>query len=230
MPRPAARRRRRARAAAAGDRKDVQAVEQVLAQPLPGHRLLRARGWWRRSRGRPPSLSRSPPTRVTVSVSSTRRSLTCSSDGHLRDLVEEQRPAVGPLEVAPVACRSAPVKLPRSWPNSSLSMRVAETAPQLTGRKGCLLARLSSWIVWATISLPVPVSPVRRTRGFGAGHLGDQVVDPLHRRATRRSAARSAPGFAARPAAPPISSFSSRVRETLARAILRRAKSTGFVR
>ena len=63
----------------------------------------------------------------------------------------------------PLCWRSAPVKLPRSWPNSSLSISVAEIAPQLTARNGSLRRRDSAWIVCATSSLPVPVSPVIST-------------------------------------------------------------------
>ena len=74
------------------------------------------------------------------------------------------------------------MKLPRSWPNSSLSMRLGETAPQLTGRNASLWRRLSPWIVSATSSLPVPVSPEQHHRGVGGRDLRDQVVHPLHRR------------------------------------------------
>src|SRR5690242_18721753 len=35
--------------------------------------------------------------------------------------------------------------------------------PQFTATNGCLLRRLHVWIARATTSLPVPVSPVRRT-------------------------------------------------------------------
>ena len=63
----------------------------------------------------------------------------------------------------PLCWRSAPVKLPRSWPNISLSISVAEMAPQLTATNGSLLRLLSTWVVCATSSLPVPVSPVTRT-------------------------------------------------------------------
>jgi hypothetical protein len=55
------------------------------------------------------------------------------------------------------------VKLPFSCPNSSLSISVGETAPQLIGTKACLARLLMSWSVCATSSLPVPVSPSTKT-------------------------------------------------------------------
>jgi hypothetical protein len=54
---------------------------------------------------------------------------------------------------------SAPVKAPRSWPNSSLSTSPAEIAPQLTLTKGRSRRLLWLWMARATSSLPVPVSP-----------------------------------------------------------------------
>ena len=51
------------------------------------------------------------------------------------------------------------MKLPFSWPKSSLSISVGEIAPQLTGTNGPCRRRLSSWMVRATTSLPDPLSP-----------------------------------------------------------------------
>ena len=56
-------------------------------------------------------------------------------DRHLGDLVEEERAAGGALEMPLVRAASAPVKLPRSWPKSSLSIRFGEMAPQLSGEE-----------------------------------------------------------------------------------------------
>ena len=54
------------------------------------------------------------------------------------------------------------MKAPFSWPNSSLSKSVGESAVQLTATQGPARP-LASWIAWATSSLPVPVSPRIRT-------------------------------------------------------------------
>ena len=72
---------------------------------------------------------------------STRSSLACDRQRQLADLVEEQRAAVARARTGP-ACRSrAPVKAPRSWPNSSLSSSVSGSAPQLTATNGLRGAR-----------------------------------------------------------------------------------------
>ena len=59
--------------------------------------------------------------------------------------------------------RCAPVNAPRSWPNNSESMSVAGIAPQSTITKGFVRRPLSWCKVCASISLPVPLSPVMST-------------------------------------------------------------------
>ncbi len=61
--------------------------------------------------------------------------------------------------MSPFLSLTAPVKLPRLWPNSSLSIRSVGIAPQLTGTKGPSRRGPDSWISLATSSLPVPDSP-----------------------------------------------------------------------
>ena len=58
---------------------------------------------------------------------------------------------------------SAPVKASWAWPKSSLSMSSAENAPQFTARNRLSARGESSWMMRATSSLPVPVSPCTRT-------------------------------------------------------------------
>ena len=57
----------------------------------------------------------------------------------------------------------APVKAPRTWPNSSDSSSVSGMAAQFTLMSGMRRSALRSWIARATSSLPVPVSPVMST-------------------------------------------------------------------
>ena len=57
----------------------------------------------------------------------------------------------------------APVKAPRSWPNSSDSMSASGIAATLTATKGWPCRPLRAWIARATSSLPVPLSPVIST-------------------------------------------------------------------
>ncbi len=58
---------------------------------------------------------------------------------------------------------TAPVKAPRTWPNSSLSSNSLGMAAQLMATKGWRERRPWAWIARATTSLPVPVSPVIST-------------------------------------------------------------------
>ena len=57
----------------------------------------------------------------------------------------------------------APVKAPRTWPKSSDSSSVSGIAAQFTLMSGISRCALWWWISRATISLPVPVSPVMST-------------------------------------------------------------------
>jgi len=68
----------------------------------------------------------------------------------------------------PVRLETAPVKAPRTWPKSSLSSRLSESAPQLTRTNGPLPRGERAWIALAISSLPVPVSPRRSTEAFEA--------------------------------------------------------------
>jgi hypothetical protein len=99
---------------------------------------------------------------MKVPVSSTRSSFTCSSSGIS---VTSSRNSVPPWARSkkPWCWRSAPVKLPFSWPKISLSIRCGDSAPQLTARKGCSRRRLRSCTARATSSLPVPLSPWMNT-------------------------------------------------------------------
>ena len=82
--------------------------------------------------------------------------------GQLADLVEHQR-APDASSNHPVRLLPAPVKAPRSWPNSSLSASSRDSAPQLTGTSGPAGFRPWSCSSRATSSLPVPLSPITST-------------------------------------------------------------------
>jgi hypothetical protein len=58
---------------------------------------------------------------------------------HVADLVEEERAAVGQLELA-ARSATAPVNAPFTWPNSSLSISSSGIAAQLTSTNGPLRA------------------------------------------------------------------------------------------
>ena len=63
----------------------------------------------------------------------------------------------------PRRARSAPVKAPRAWPNSSLSSSASGIAPQFTATKAWWRRPDCAWIARASTSLPVPLSPVSST-------------------------------------------------------------------
>ena len=77
----------------------------------------------------------------------------------------------------------APVKAPRTWPNSSDSSSVSGIAAQLTLMSGMSRCALRSWMARATSSLPVPVSPVMSTVLLRLGHQLGALDDVLHRAA-----------------------------------------------
>ena len=58
---------------------------------------------------------------------------------------------------------TAPVNAPFAWPNSSASTSCSGSAAQFTKMNGRSARALFAWIIRATISLPVPLSPSIRT-------------------------------------------------------------------
>ena len=98
------------------------------------------------------------PMRKTSSFSSTRSSFACSVSGMSPT---SSRKSVPPLACSkrPLRSRSAPVKAPASWPNSSSSSRFSLRAVQFMATNGLVLRGLLVWMALATSSLPVPVSP-----------------------------------------------------------------------
>ena len=62
----------------------------------------------------------------------------------------------------PGLSRYAPVKLPRTCPNSSDSRSVSGSPPQFTAMKLWPARGLLLWMQLATTSLPTPLSPVMR--------------------------------------------------------------------
>ena len=95
---------------------------------------------------------------MKVCVSSARSSLACSASGN--------SPISSRKSVPPVASSNfpglricAPVKAPRSWPNSSDSRISAGIAAQSTGRNVWRARGEWRWIARATSSLPAPDSP-----------------------------------------------------------------------
>ena len=131
------------------------------------------------------------------------------------------RKSVPPCAVSKRPARaSTPVATPRSMPKSSDSSSVSGSAAQLMATNGLSARSLRAWIMRATSSLPVPLSPVRSTEIFDAATRET-------RSSTRRIAAESP--TKSRPAAErPVSSSrrrfssSSRSRSRVSRSRCRR--------
>ena len=87
----------------------------------------------------------------------------------------EKNGALSARSKRPLLSERAPVKSPFSCPKSSLSIRDSGTAPQLTVMRGPPLRPERLWMALAMISLPVPVSPIRRTGLDKGGYLVDLV-------------------------------------------------------
>ena len=85
------------------------------------------------------------PTGITSRSCSTRSSFTWSEAGISPT---SSRKKVPPRAAAKRPClsRTAPVKLPFTWPNSSLSSRLSGSAPQLIERNGPSFRVDSSWM------------------------------------------------------------------------------------
>ena len=140
---------------------DVQAVVQVLAEPAGGDLLGQVAVGGRDDAG-VGAEGLGPADPLELALLEDAEDLGLGRQRQLADLVEEDRPAGGALEPAgllPVGAGEAP----RSWPNSSLSIRPSGRAPQLTRTNGP--AARSEWrcSAEATSSLPVPLSPTIRT-------------------------------------------------------------------
>ena len=122
-------------------------------------------GWSPRSGARRRRVAVLPPTRSTTPSWSTRSSFAWSASGASPI---SSRNSVPPFATSNFPGRSAmaPVKAPRSCPNSSLSSSSIGTAARLTGTRSASARGLRRWIARATSSFPVPVSPVMSTEAL----------------------------------------------------------------
>ena len=110
-------------------------------------------------------ISSFPPTRCMLRDSSARSSFTCVG----RSIsVISSRKSVPPSAASnlPIFIFSAPVNEPFSWPNSSDSISVGESAAHSTATNGPDERGERSWRAFATSSLPVPDGPSTSTFAF----------------------------------------------------------------
>ena len=117
---------------------------------------------WRYSTRTSTGTSRAAPDRPDRLFLDGAQQLDLQGERQVGDLVEEQGAAFrGLKQPCLVAC--APVKLPFTCPNSSLSIRSCGIAPQFTGTNGRSARGPRAWISRAASSLPVPDSPLMWT-------------------------------------------------------------------
>ncbi len=103
-------------------------------------------------------ISWRPPRRRKIRSCSTRSSLTCVA-GIISAISSRKSVPRCASSNTPVRRSDAPVNAPFSWPKISLSSSVSGIAAQLIATNGNVARGLSSWIVCAMSSLPVPDSP-----------------------------------------------------------------------
>ena len=102
--------------------------------------------------------------------------------GHVADLVEEERAAVGALDQALAVGRGAGEGPAHVAEQLALDQRLGQRA-QLTATKGPAARRDCRWMERAISSLPVPLSPSSSTLLSVGATLADQPEDALHLRA-----------------------------------------------
>ena len=145
--------------------KHIQPVKQIRAQMPMRHRILRIAI----RRGQHAHIhvllgARSQPAQFPLFQHA--QQLGLRADRHLAQFIQQQRSALSASSKHPARRSTAPVNAPFSCPKISLSISVSGIAAQFTARNGRPLRGLRSCSVRATISLPVPLSPVIRTETF----------------------------------------------------------------
>ena len=118
------------------DRKHIEPVEQIAAELAARRPSIADRRWWPPPAARRRRIVRLPPTPFELLLLQHAQQLRLRLRRHFADFVQEERAADRPARSGPAARVTAPVKAPRSWPNSSLSSRSAGSAAQLTSTSG----------------------------------------------------------------------------------------------
>src|SRR5439155_20980815 len=138
-------------------------------------------------------IVRLPPSRLTCRCSITRSSFACAGSG---SSPISSRNSVPPAAAsnAPLRSTLAPVKAPRSCPNSSSSTRLSGSAPLLRAMKGPFGLAPRRCTSWATSSFPDPLSPTIST---GLGILATRVIASLSRCMARLAPTRGGVGAGA---------------------------------
>ena len=145
--------------------------------------MITLKRWYRSSRNRPALISSfrfllvaamtrtstgmsfSPPTRMILFSCNALSTLACA-DRLISPISSRNNVPPEASSKSPLRCLMADVNDPFSWPKRLLSISSDGIAAQLTSTKGPLARRLFSCSCLATNSLPVPLSPVIKTRAL----------------------------------------------------------------
>ena len=161
----------------------------------PRARAARGRGWWPRRCARRSAAGACRRRGGTRRPASTRSSFACVA-GVMSPISSRNSVPPSACSKRPARWRSAPVKAPRSWPNSSrLEQRLGQRRAVHLHERARRRAASRRGSGPATSSLPVPVSPVSSTvERLGATRVARARPPPASPRSRRRSAAREARG------------------------------------
>ena len=127
---------RRARSGGSCDARSRPAGSRGRSRKSPQLTSCRRSRWVAATMRTSTRADRVPPTRRDLAALEHAQELGLQRERQLANLVEEQRAAVGRARRRPARSACAPVKAPRSCPNSSLSRSVSGIAPQSTTTNG----------------------------------------------------------------------------------------------
>ena len=111
--------------------KDGEAVIEIGAEPALAHFVLEV-AIGRGDDAHVDAVNTVAADTLNLPVLQGAQQLWLQFERQLADLVEEQRAAVGDLELAGAIFATAPVNAPDTWPNSSLSAMLTGSAAQFT--------------------------------------------------------------------------------------------------
>ena len=162
-----------------GQRHDVEAVVEVLAEGAGARSPAPGRGWWRRSPGRRPRSSACR-RRARTPAPAARAAASPAAPAAARRSRRGTRAAVGRLELARLlrdrAGEGALLVAEQLALEQRLGDRGAVDRHERPSARGLLL-----WSARATSSLPVPLSPVISTVESRRRHPPDPPVERPHR-------------------------------------------------
>ena len=163
------------------DRNDVEAVVEVLAEVARRRPSPRGRGGWprRRARRRESARRRRPASPRAPAARAAAWPARCAASRRSRRGTASRR---APPTMRPVRALSAPVKAPRTWPNSSASASASGMAAMLTATNGPSGGALAPWMQPRDDLLAGAGLAADEHAGVGVGDLVDAIQHQPHGR------------------------------------------------